>query len=616
VPPSRADLLKRYRQRLEVSRKWRKKEHEQTWRRLIDLYKGKHFKHTTKEDRVAVNIAFATVNVIMPSVAVNHPKITVGARDPEDYAKACILEAVINYWWRHYDVRDEFRLAVKDFLIIGHGWLKTGYRFTEEQQAAAEEELQQQFQEMAGQADEFAVQNPELAGSLPTDEEIAANLPTTKSVVVEDRPFAERVSPFDVFVDPEATSMSDLGWIAHRIVRPLEEVRTDDRYKPGARRKVKPDASFVWNEDEDAKKDRDKYGDDIKRVTVWEFYDVRLRTMCVFSDLSDEFLVDPRPMPYHFGHPFVQLRNYDVPDQFYPMGDLEAIEALNLELDKTRSQMINARKRWARKWLYKEEAFDSAARDALEDPTDGRLVRVNEGFELAEVMQPVPEGSPIPPEIFNQSSVIEDDINLVSGVSEYQRGATPEVRRTATEASMIQDATNARAADKLALVEGAISSVAENLVQLAQQYLTEEGTARVVGKDGRDLWVPFEPDDIQGEFDFEVEGGSTQPNNESFRRQQAIDLMNVMGPLVQIGVVNPAALAEHVLKYGFNIKDPQKFLGQNADPMAALGNPALLPPDQGGQGDPALGAPTPLPPAEAGAPQAAPFPPQPQEAAY
>ena len=42
------------------------------------------------------------------------------------------------------------------------------------------------------------------------------------------------------------------------------------------------------------------------------------------------------------------LRNYDVPDYFYPMGDLESIESLQLELDKTRSQMMNARKRYAR----------------------------------------------------------------------------------------------------------------------------------------------------------------------------------------------------------------------------------------------------------------------------
>jgi hypothetical protein len=49
-----------------------------------------------------------------------------------------------------------------------------------------------------------------------------------------------------------------------------------------------------------------------------------------------------------------------------------------------------------------------------------------------------------PPEFYNQSELISNDIDRVSGVSEYQRGSLPEIRRTATEAGIIQDAANAR----------------------------------------------------------------------------------------------------------------------------------------------------------------------------
>jgi hypothetical protein len=46
-------------------------------------------------------------------------------------------------------------------------------------------------------------------------------------------------------------------------------------------------------------------------------------------------------------------------------------------------------------------------------------------------------------------NLFHSDIDSVSGVSEYQRGALPEIRRTATEAGIIQDAANARSSDKL-----------------------------------------------------------------------------------------------------------------------------------------------------------------------
>jgi hypothetical protein len=71
-----------------------------------------------------------------------------------------------------------------------------------------------------------------------------------------------------------------------------------------------------------------------------------------------------------------------------------------------------------------------------------------------------------PPEFYNQSELISSDIDRVSGVSEYQRGSLPEIRRTATEAGIIQDAANARSSDKLALIERSIADVARRLVAL------------------------------------------------------------------------------------------------------------------------------------------------------
>ena len=288
--------------------------------------------------------------------------------------------------------------------------------------------------------------------------------------------------------------------------------------------------------------------------------------MCVFSLEADEFLVDPMAMPYAYGHPFVMLRNYDVPDYFYPMGDLESIESLQLELDMTRTQLVNARKRYARKYLLHERSFGPEGREALEADEDGRLVPVvDENKPLSEVVIPMPQ-TPLSPEVYNMSAIIEQDINTVSGVSEYARGQMPEIRRTATEASIIADAGNARAADKLAIVELSIGQIARRVIQLMQQFMTGEQMARVAQKGGGDLFVPYTREDIIGEYDFSVEAGSTQPMNDTIRKQQAVSLLNAMAPLVGT-VVDPAALAKHVLTMGFDIKDPDKFIIQQQTPQ-------------------------------------------------
>ena len=245
---TRSEQLGDFQHKLDLSRRWRDQEgYDNLWRRLIDLYRGKHWPLTTtaQRDLIAVNLAFSTINVIAPSVSVNHPKITVKANHPNEEDQAAFVEAVINHLWRHHDFRKPFRRSVKDFLICGHGWLKVGWRFIEQERSLGDGEREEIYDMAVGEADMFAVENPAMAGELPTNEEIAANLPTTEMTVVEDQPFVERVSPFDMFVDPEATCMEDLTWIAQRVIRPLEEAKEDRRYSPSIRRGLTANANKI-----------------------------------------------------------------------------------------------------------------------------------------------------------------------------------------------------------------------------------------------------------------------------------------------------------------------------------------------------------------------------------
>ena len=567
---TRAEQYSIIHEKLDSSARWRDEMgYDALWRRMVDLYRGKHWPRTTvsKEDLIAVNLAFSTVNVIAPAVSVNHPKIVVTPNKPEDEDRSAFVEAVVNHLWRHHDFRKPFRRSVKDFLIFGHGWLKVGWKFLEQERQLGDAERDELFAEATVETDMFAMENPEMAGDLPGEQQMMASVPLTTMTVVEDQPFIERVSPYDIYIDPEATCIEDAQWIAQRITRPLDEAKKDKRYKASVRKNLSADSMLNPMYAPTDREEQNQYlAGVVERTVIYEFYDIVNNTMSVVPQSGGEFLVDPMPMPYAYGQPFVMLRNYDVPDYFYPMGDLEAIESLQLELDKTRSQLMNARKRYARKYLYHERSFGPEGREALESEDDGRLVPVvDENKPLSEIVVPMPQ-IPLSPEIYNLSAIIEQDINTVSGVSEYARGSMPEIRRTATEASIIADAQNARAADKLAIVEIGIGHLARRVIQLMQQYMTGEQMAQVSAAGGETLFVPFARDDIVGEYDFSVEGGSTQPMNETIRKQQAVSLMNAVAPLVGI-VIDPAALAKYVLQTGFGVKNPDKFIIQQQTPQ-------------------------------------------------
>jgi len=588
-----ATLLTDYRQQLEASRKWRKEEgYEDSWRLMIDLYRGKHFTSAdlSKEDKIMVNVAFSTANVIGPSVSINRPKIAVNPRRSEFAQAATIAESAVNYWWSRYRFQSEVRRSVNDYVIVGHGWVKVGYRYEEGEQPIDPQTQAAMFAQARDQANQSAAADPNNVESLPTDEAIAESIPTTTTVVTEDRPFVERVSPFDMFVDPEAVSMENARWVAQRIVLPLDEIRNNDNYDPTVRNKLQADAATNprWRDSRDAKASAQQYDDRIKRVTIWEFYDLRNGLMSVFPEKGDGFLLKPTDMPYVYGCPFVMLRNYSVPDQFYPIGDLEMLEPIQREINELRSQMMNHRKRYLRKYIARHKALDSDAMAALESDVDNAIVYIEDDIPLSDVIAPLPI-TMTPPEFYNYSHVIENDMDLITAVSEYQRGSVSEVRRTATEASMIQDAVNARSADKLSAIEGWLSDIAARVVQLAQEFLTGEDTVRTVGPLQAQVWTNFTRSEIQGEFDFEVEAGSTQPMNDTQRRQTALQLAQVLSPYVGMAV-NPIELARYVLEEGYGIKDPQRFLlnpqptldpasGQPYDPHAlaqqqsAMGRP-------------------------------------------
>lgn len=566
---SKADRLKKYQRQVERAVRWRTEEgYDRLWREMIEMYQGKMFADSLNdEDRIAINIAFSTINVIYPSVSLNYPKIGVSARDPQFDPHSAYGEVALNYFWQHYDYQDPFRLSVKDYLVIGHGWAKIGWSLVEEDADYDEDEIESEYQRQTEQMNSFAAENPELAAGLPTDEEIRASLASTKSVIVEDRPYLDRVSPFDVYVNPEATSMNDVKWIAQRVVRPLEEAKEDDRYKPSVRRRLK--ASGYWDGDWMTVEDRRKYADEIDCVIVWEHYDLASRKLCIWADGSDEYLVDPIEIPFAFGHPFVMIRNYDVPGSFYPIGELEMIAPMNDELNKTRSMLMNHRKRYARKYLVRERAFDERGRAGITSNEDGTVIPViDENTPLTDLIVPVPQ-VPMGAELYNYSQQIMQDMQFVSGVSEYARGAMPSIRRTATEAAMIQDASNARAEEKRVTVERFITQISRKLMQLMQQFTTGDQVARINGRNGEVYWLEFTREDIQGEFDFIVEAGSTQPYSDTAKRQEAVAMAQVLMPFAQLGVIDPSVLARHLLQK-FGVKNPETFMGaglMQAPPM-------------------------------------------------
>lgn len=555
------------RNELKRSKRWRqnhKDQYDDAWRRYIDLYAGKHYDAKSGTDQLVVNMVFATKNVMAPAVAINNPKFTVQAQRDQEAPNAIIAEEVLNYLWRAHRYQGEFRLGIDDWLIAGHGWLKVGYKFVKPPESKPAETPAGGNSEDEG-ADEGVDDREDVPGNVESEL-------VTSQATEYDCPFVERISIFDMFVDPDARHPKEMRWIAQRTWRAVQDVHVDERYSATQRRRVSGSSWSRWTSDDgDGRAGSQLNGGAggekpdsgaVQFAEIIEFYDIKRQQVMTFALDGDGkasgFLIKPEKMPYALGHPFVMLRNYEIPDHFYPMGDVQQIESLQLELNETRNQMLNYRKKFRRAWLYAKDLIDRDGIAALESDEDNVAIPVQGDADPSKAIAPVPAVI-TPPEFFDQSAMIANDIDRVSGVSDYQRGAQTQIKRTATEAAMIQDAANARAQDRLAKVEDILAQIGERIIALMQQYMTGEKVARITSIPAQ-AWVTYTNEFIAGKFDFAVAAGSTEPQNETFRRQSALQLVDASMPFLEMGVANPHALYQHVLSKGFGIQDTTKFV--------------------------------------------------------
>src|SRR5690606_3587802 len=102
---------------------------------------------------------------------------------------------------------------------------------------------------------------------------------------------------------------------------------------------------------------------------------------------------------------------------------------------------------------------------------------------------------------YEEEDRVHRDMEEVSAVSDFVRGALAETQRTATEISLAAQGGNARVQLKIAVMAMGLKEVARHFLDLNRQFLTEERVVRVIGERGRDEWITVHPGDLQFPYD-------------------------------------------------------------------------------------------------------------------
>ena len=590
---------------IDHSATWRR-DYEQIWSACWDWYRGNISPYMysrirdgelgsdrgTRESFVNVNEIKGVVDLLEARTAMRSPKFYAHPRFPSAQGNAATAETVINYFWRSRNTSDAFRLAQKFNIVNGHGWMRVSWHLHQNTRPHPAETIDAETDRRRRARDAAMAVDPDA--QYPSDDELRSQVEDEyrRSPVVvahDEYPVARWVNPFDVYVDPAATSMTDARWVAQREWRPVHVVAANDSYSRTARTEVRDlggsqQSRFARRSRNQGAGSAQRETPHVKWVELFEYHDLEAGKWCRFARDAAHFLIKPIESPYKgsvYRSPFEMLRNHEVlaPDwsmDFYPQGDVEQLISLNWELNETRTSLMAHRASLSSMWAVRSDRLDRTTRAQLQSPRPGVVISIPSDVPINDAVKPL-QPAPIQPQLFDLAGQSRFDLGRVAGISDLDRGVAEVERRSATEAAALADAGQSRIESKITAAQESASRIGGRFLMLAQMFLTKQSVVRISGpgpEDGAE-WAQFDRAAILGQYDIEIEHGSMAPRNDAQKRQDVSALVGMLGPLAQSGRLDVAKLAELVLSE-FGIDNAADFIVDAAPPPPGDANPLAL----------------------------------------
>jgi hypothetical protein len=553
-----------------------------------------------EDDSVWVNYHFGFSRVILPSIYYKNPEVLVSPRKTTPLPWALMLEDLINYQLEEIDFEREMRKIILDALFAGYGVMKFGYA-----PALTKKKRLPDVTKVDGMDVESILSDifSTIPGEMGEEKEIDFD---PNQNVTGYNPFALRVSPKHFRIDPHATCLEDARWVAHIILKTVEEVKNSKLYSKGLTKGIEGTTRLeddkAINEDSSNFDAYSSYQNprgktDQNLVILYEIWDRETNKMMVLDSHnmasgSKKFLRE-EDWPYEIdGFPF-ELLVFN-PDPDYPFGVSDAMvwnnpaSAVNL----INTMQYNHAKRALRKYLMEKGSMDEEEITKLIDPIDMAIAQTN-GPPDGKII-PLQDAS-LSPDIYALGDKMRTELTFLTGVTEQRKGGGDSAK-TATEASIIEGQARIRDSDRLYLVSKFVERSSKKIIQLDRQFLGPEDVAFVTGEEALYLWQQSSGEILRAEVDLKVRIGSSAFVSREVRTKQLIDFMNVSAGLVDpftgMPVVNVRELVRRVAE-SLEIDDFESLL---AVPMM----PGMMP----GMG-PGLDSPlAPVPPGAQGPAQA------------
>jgi len=523
----------------------------------------KYYRGQWADGLVPINKIFSYGRALIPRVYFRAPRVSVTATHPDLVLHAQVVEALDNLLIKELMLKTTLKKASLNTYLCGVGPIKLGYD-----------------SEFGYIPDQSITENGETATQLSRTEE--NELIEYHENIKPGMPWALSVRPEDIVVPWGADDPQALPWIAHYILRPLDDVKQDQKYKNTS--DLQGTRAPTMGEDTRSRetfRPRDSREKGMTYCELWEVRDRKTRQILTFSEDTllmsvPDVLQSPEGMPWEF------LSFNPDPEFFWSIPDAHILAPQQEELNETNTQASQHRRIALLKFLYKKGALSKESLDLFLSPNVGPAVAVEDNIEnlATAIMSLQPH---VPPELYRDMQATMSAMREQIGVGQNQEGSfSPYHGKTASESMIVSEANEERVDERKDTVADTLVRIIRKWNWMLFNFWKEEKVIRIVSPLGDPQWVPFTGDQLKADYMLNIDADSGMPISRALKQQLGTEMFKAFNGdqminqqlLRQIALDNYAIVdprIPHLLQTEFGGTDELLSAERQPNPMYGSG---------------------------------------------
>ena len=584
--------ISRWRQEIEIAEKWKEDNfgtfttgnHSRAGENIDYYEKGfsSNVAPTNEEVLTTLNLVHSIVKNIVPALYYQNPKVMVFPKKADGQDTAPVVGQIVNYYFKELEIEEINQRIIWDAYVLGHGYCKIGYASTLGTDIPKEQKKKTVIQ-----------RGLEALGLKKKEEEEIINTEINMNVI-SGRPYVMYISPFDFGRDPRANTLEESMYWYHKVKRTVKYMKENKKYKNTsgltgtAPVDVKLDDTMSQSEIED-----------FKTVALYELHyrcDNEIYILVISKD-SDEYREH-----YHELSPY-QIDGWQVEEltfnkhghNSFAISDMTKIRNLQDRFTNTFDTILEQVDRFVPKIACNEGDVTQQGMLALRDGDIGAIVTTSKN--PAEVFKEL-NFTQVKADLSVLSEKIIDIVTITTGLTRAQLTGVS-TSGTATEATIEQGGQTLRLSDMSRAVSRFSRRQSKKLWQVIRQFVELEDLELINGQTGIDEitgmpiynWLTVDADKSLkmqvGDYDFDIEVGSTQKPDLGVVRKQFENLFSILARTDVITLMqqqgDKVVLSELLRMYLNLFPEAVKDVGRIVQKITPQTNNLIPPPvDKGG----------------------------------